>query len=310
MTRADEDVAASADESPTRSGFIAVVGRPNVGKSTLVNAIVGEKVAIVSDRPQTTRRGVRGVVTRGREQLVLVDLPGMQRPRDTMTGRMRSIVADSVAECDGALFLLNGDQRIGAGDRFLAELLVSAGTPVVTALNKIDRLSRARTLDALEQAAALAPGELYPISARTGEGVEPLLAELLGMLSPGPFYYPVDDHTDLPQADRLAELVREQVILRVREEIPHAVAVRVDEIETRERPDGVVKVISAELWVESDSQRVILIGKGGRMIRSIGAAARPEIERLLGCRVHLDLSVQVRKRWRRDESLLDRLGIR
>jgi GTP-binding protein Era len=291
----------------TRSGFAAVAGRPNVGKSTLVNAIVGGKVAIVSDKPQTTRREIRGIATGEDWQLVLVDLPGVQRPRDVLTERMQRRVERALADADAAVFVLNGEQEMGPGDRFIAEALKRVGLPVVTALNKVDRLDQPRTVTALAAAAELGvQGELLPISARSGAGVEELTRELVRLLPEGPFLYPPEERSDLPERVRLAELVREQVLLRTREELPHAVEVEVEELE--ERDDGLL-VVSARVWAETESQKGILIGAGGRMVKSIGTAAREEIERALGRRVHLDLSVRVRKGWRRDEGLLDRLGI-
>jgi GTP-binding protein Era len=272
-----------------------------------VNAIVGGKVAIVSDKPQTTRREIRGIATGDDWQLVLVDLPGVQRPRDVLTERMQRQVERALGDADAAVFVLNGEQAIGPGDRFIAGALKRAGLPVVTAVNKVDRLDRARTLAALEAAAGLgAQGEVFPISAREGAGVPELTGELVRLLPEGPFLYPPEDRSDLPERVRLAELVREQVLLRTREELPHAVEVEIDELE--ERDDGLL-VIAARLWAESDSQKGILIGAGGSMIKSVGSAARKEIERALGRRVHLDLNVRVRKGWRRDEGLLDRLGI-
>ncbi len=291
----------------TRSGFVALAGRPNAGKSTLVNRIVGGKVAIVSDKPQTTRREIRGIATGPGWQLVLVDLPGVQRPRDPLTERMQRSVERALADADAVLFVLNGEQRIGAGDRFIAEAIRRAGVPAVTALNKVDRLDRPGTVTALADAAELdVPGEIYPVSARTGAGVGPLVAGVAQLLPEGPFLYPPEDRSDLPAQVRLAELVREQVLLRTREELPHAVEVEVDELEERE--DGLL-VVRARVWAETDSQKGILVGAGGRMVKAIGTAARREIEAALGRRVHLDLRVRVRRGWRRDEALLDRLGI-
>jgi len=291
----------------TRSGFVALAGRPNAGKSTLVNRVVGDKVAIVSDKPQTTRREVRGIATGEDWQLVLVDLPGMQKPRDRMTERMQRRVEQALADADAALFVVNGEQEIGAGDRFIARAIARARLPAVTALNKVDRLDRARTLEALTAAAELGvPGELFPVSARTGAGVAPLVDHLLGLLPEGPFLYPPEERSDLPEHVHLAELVREQVLLRTREELPHAVDVQV--VELSEREDGLLRV-EALAWAESDSQKAILIGAGGRMVKAIGTAARKSIERSTGRRCHLDLRVQVRRGWRGDEGLLDRLGI-
>jgi GTPase len=291
----------------SRSGFVALTGRPNSGKSTLVNAIVGGKVAIVSDKPQTTRRQIRGIASGEDWQLVLVDLPGVQKPRDVLTERMQRRVELALADADVALLLLNGEQRIGPGDRFIADAVRRAGLPAATAVNKVDRLERPRTVEALAAAAELGvPGEVFPISALTGAGVPELLEHLVGLLPEGPFLYPPEEKSDLPERVRLAELVREQVLRRTREEIPHSVEVEVDEVE--ERDDGLL-VLRALVWAETESQKGILVGAGGRMVKAIGTAARREIEAAVSRRVHLDLSVRVRKGWRRDEGLLDRLGI-
>jgi len=291
----------------TRSGFVALAGRPNVGKSTLLNHIVGSKVAIVSNRPQTTRRAIRGIATRDDSQLVVVDLPGVQRPRDVLTERMQRRMEQELEGSDAALLVLAGDQGVGPGDRFIAGAIRNAGVPAVVALNKVDLLSRARTLDALEAAASLdLDGEIFAVSARTGAGVGEVVETLVALMPEGPFLYPPEEQTDLAPRVRLAELIREQVLARTREEIPHAVEVEIDEIE--ERDDGLL-VISARIWAETESQKGILIGTGGKMVRGIGTAARREIEALTGSRVHLDLGVHVRRGWRRDESLLDRLGI-
>jgi GTP-binding protein Era len=291
----------------TRSGFIAIAGRPNAGKSTLVNRIVGGKVAIVSDKPQTTRREVRGIVTGHDWQLVLVDLPGVQRPRDALTERMQRRVEAALADADAVLFILNGEQAIGPGDRFIANAIAGVGLPAVTALNKVDRLDRPRTVEALAAAAELGvQGEIFPISARTGAGVEPLVEHLVELLPEAPLLYPPEESSDLPEQVRLAELVREQVLLRTREEVPHSVEVELDEIEERE--DGLL-VLRARVLAETESQKGILVGAGGRMVKAVGSAARREIEATLGRRVHLELQVRVRKGWRRDEALLDRLGI-
>ena len=291
----------------TRSGFVALAGRPNAGKSTLVNQIVGGKVAIVSDKPQTTRREIRGIATGPDWQLVLVDLPGVQRPRDALTERMQRRVERSLKDADAVLFVLNGEQEIGAGDRFIAHAIQNAGLPCVTALNKVDRLDQPRTVAALQAAADLGvPGEIYPISALSGAGVDQLVAGLLEPLPEGPFLYPPDDKSDLALEVRIAELVREQVLRRTREELPHSVEVEIDELE--ERDDGLL-VVRARVWAETESQKAILVGREGRMVKAVGTASRKEIESMLGRRVHLDLNVRVRKGWRRDDGLLDRLGI-
>jgi GTPase len=298
----------------TRSGFVGLAGRPNVGKSTLANAIVGAKVAIVSDRPQTTRRAIRGVATdpQGGWQLVLVDLPGVQRPRDSLTERMQRRVERELADADAALLLVDGEQGVGPGDRFIARNLLAAQTaadrtPVVCAVNKIDRLKRSEAAAALVAAAELdGIDEVFPVSARTGAGLGPLTEALVQRLPGAPFPYPPEVRSDQPSEVHLAELVREQVLRRTREEIPHAVEVHVEEVS--ERRDGLIDV-RAQIWVESESQKGIVIGRGGRMIREVGSAARRELERELGAQVFLDLRVRVRERWRRDASLLDRLGI-
>jgi len=301
-------VSADAPEAaPTRSGFVALAGRPNVGKSTLVNAIVGRKVAIVSDKPQTTRRAIRGVATTDDSQLVLVDLPGVQRPRDALTARMQRRVESELADADAALLLVNAIQGIGPGDRFIARLLAGARVPVVVGVNKVDRCSRAEIAATLQAAAELGVGDdFFPISARTGEGLRALVDHLGSLLPAGPFFFPPEERSDQTEEVLLAELVREQVLRRTRQEVPHAVEVEVEEIEQR-RADLIA--VRAVIWVEADSQKGILIGAGGRMIRAIGTAARRELERELGHRVHLDLAVRVRRAWRSDDRLLDRLGI-
>ena len=289
------------------AGFVALAGRPNVGKSTLVNAIVGSKVAIVSDKPQTTRRAIRGIAMRGDAQLVLVDLPGVQRPRDALTQRMQSRVERECAGADAALLMLNGEQGVGPGDRFIAAALAQAGVPVAIAVNKIDRLDRARTVAALQAAAQLGVSdEIFPVSARKGTGVEALVEHLAGRLPEGPHLYDLDDVSDQPESVVIAELIREQVLRRTFQEIPHAVEVAVEDVDSGR--DGLVR-IKALAWVEADSQKGILIGAQGKMIKAIGTAARRELERHFDARVHLDLSVRVRRRWRADDALLDRLGI-
>ncbi|HEV3284672.1 MAG TPA: GTPase Era [Solirubrobacteraceae bacterium] len=290
-----------------RSGFVALAGRPNVGKSTFVNAVVGEKVAIVSDRPQTTRRAIRGVHASGDSQIVLVDLPGVQRPRDALTARMARTVQQELEGSDAALLIVNGEQGIGPGDRFISQVLSAASSPVTIAVNKVDRLSKASLLEVLQQASELdSRAEVFPISARRGTGVQALVEHLASLMPEGPFLFADDAVSDQPLELRLAELIREAVIRRTFQEVPHAVEVLLEEIE---RPrEGLVRV-RALIWVESDSQKAIVVGAAGRMVKAIGIAARRELERELGSHVHLDLSVRVRRDWRADEGLLDRLGI-
>jgi GTPase len=292
----------------TRSGFVALAGRPNVGKSTLVNRVVGEKVAIVSDRPQTTRRAIRGVFVRGDCELVLVDLPGVQRPRDALTERMAQRVQQELAGADAALLLLNARQGVGPGDRYIAGALAKHGAgPVCVAVNKVDGMSKPAVAEALAHAAQLhADWDVFPISARTGAGVTELLDHLCGQMPEGPFMFEAGASSDQPLAQLLAELVREAVIARTFHELPHAVDTVVEEIE---RPREDLVRVRALIWVESESQKRIVIGSGGSMIRAIGTAARKQLEAKLGAHVHLDVTVRVRPRWRSDDALLDRLGI-
>jgi GTP-binding protein Era len=268
---------------------------------------VGTKVAIVSDKPQTTRRAVRGVATGPGWQLVLVDLPGVQRPRDALTERMQRRVERELEDADGCLFVLNAQEGLGPGDRFIARLLANAPVPVVIAVNKTDRANRAALAATLQAAADLdVADEIFPVSARTGSGVRPLTEHLATLLPAGPFYFEADQRSDQPESVRLAELIREQVLRRTREEIPHAVEV---EIEGIEQPYEDLARIHAVLLVETESQKRIVIGAGGRMVKDIGIAARRAIELELRTRVHLELTVRVRRHWRADERLLDRLGI-
>jgi GTP-binding protein Era len=295
----------------TRSGFVGLAGRPNVGKSTLVNAIVGSHVAIVSSRPQTTRRAIRGVATdpEAERQLVLVDLPGVQRPRDVLTERMQGRVERELAESDVVLFVVNGEEGVGPGDRFIVRALLGAGAdlPVICAVNKADRLGPNELVPVLAQIGEMeGVDEVFPISAKTEEGIQPLLERLGELIPEGPYMYPPEDSSDQSSELLLAELIREQVLNRTRQEVPHSVEVKVLEVEPRE--DEIVTVV-AEIWVETESQKGILIGRGGKKIGEIGPAARRSLERELGSQVHLDLTVRVRRNWRRDEDLLDRLGI-
>ena len=285
-----------------KSGFVAVAGRPNVGKSTLVNALCGGKVAIVSDKPQTTRRRIFGIANGDDFQLVLVDLPGFQRPFDPLTERMQQTVDSSFDDIDAVLFVLSARERIGAGDRFIASRVFALSVPVVIALNKVDRLKPGHIAQQMNAAARLGDFHaLHPVSAKTGDGVGELRAELVGLLPEGPLYFPEEQRTDLSVEHQIAELVREKALALTRDEVPHAISVEVEELgET---------VVRANLLVETDSQKQILVGKSGAMVKEIGTRARPEIEALLGHTVFLELMVKVRPRWRRDETTLERLGL-
>jgi GTP-binding protein Era len=285
-----------------RSGFVAVAGRPNVGKSTLVNALSGAKVAIVSDKPQTTRHRIFGIANGDDYQLVLVDLPGFQRPRDALTERMQRTVDTSFEEVDAVLFVLSARERIGAGDRFIAGRVFSLARPVVIGLNKVDRLKPGHIATQMQTAAQL--GEfhaLHPVSAKTGDGVGELRDELVGLLPEGPLYFPADQRTDLPVELQIAELVREKALHLTREEVPHAISAEVEELTQ--------KLARVTIYVETESQKQIVVGRGGSIVKEIGTRARPEIEQLLGHPVFVELTVKTRPRWRRDQAMLERLGI-
>ena len=285
-----------------KTGFAAVAGRPNVGKSTLVNALCGGKVAIVSDKPQTTRRRIAGVANGDGYQLVLVDLPGFQRPLDPMTERMQRTVDQAFEDVDAVLFVLSTRDRIGAGDRFIAQRVFSLGVPVVIALNKVDRLKPGHIATQMDTAAKLGDFHaLHPVSAKTGDGVVELREELVELLPEGPAYFPLEQRSDLSREEEVAELIREKALALTREELPHAISVEVEELGD--------KVVRANLYVETESQKQIIVGKRGSVVKEIGVRARPEIEHLLGNPVFLELQVKVRPRLRRDERLLERLGI-
>ncbi len=285
-----------------RSGFVAVAGRPNVGKSTLVNALCGGKVAIVSDKPQTTRRRIFGIANGDDFQLVLADLPGFQRPRDPLTEHMQRTVDAAFEDVDAVLFVLSTRERIGAGDRFIAQRVFALGVPVVIALNKVDRLKPGHVATQMTTAARLGDFHaLHPVSAKTGDGIGELRDELVALLPEGPLYFPPETRTDLSLEAQVAELIREKALALTREEVPHAITVDVEELAE--------KAVVANLLVETESQKQILIGRAGAMVKEIGTRARPEIEQLLGRHVFLELRVKVSPRWRRDEALLQRLGI-
>jgi GTPase len=285
-----------------KSGIVAVAGRPNVGKSTLVNAICGGKVAIVSDKPQTTRRRIFGIANADDFQLVLADLPGFQRPLDELTERMQKTVDSAFEEVEAVLFVLSARERIGAGDRFIASRVFGLGVPVVIALNKVDRLKAGHIATQMNAAANLGSFHaLHPVSAKTGDGVPELREELFGLLPEGPLYFPQEQRSDLSLELQLAELIREKALWLTRDEVPHAISVEVEDIEE--------KVVRASILVETESQKQIVVGRGGALVKDIGTRARPEIEALLGHPVFLELKVKVRPKWRRDAATLERLGL-
>jgi GTPase len=285
-----------------KSGFVAVAGRPNVGKSTLVNALCGEKVAITSTVPNTTRRRIFGVAHGADYQLALVDLPGFQRPMDALTERMQQTVDSSFEDVDAVLLVVDARAHIGSGDRFVARRVFGLGKPVVIALNKVDRLKPGHIATQMKTAATLGDFHaLHPVSAKTKEGVGELRGDLVLLLPEGPAYFPDTQATDLAPVERIAEIVREKALHLTRDEVPHAITVEVDELE-----DGRVHAV---IYVETESQKGILVGKKGAMVREIGTRARPEVEALIGGRVFLELQVKVRPKWRRDPRMLERLGL-
>jgi GTP-binding protein Era len=286
-----------------RSGFVAVAGRPNVGKSTLVNALTGEKVAIVSRVPHTTRHRIRGIWTVDDAQLVLVDLPGWQKPIDPLTARMQDRVEETIADdLDVVLIVVSARERIGAGDRYVARRVFELEVPVVIVVNKVDRLKPAHIATQMQAAATLGDFHaLHPVSAKTGEGIDELRGDLVSLLPEGPLYYPAGEVTDMPLEARIAELVREQALRLTKEEVPHALTAELVEIDDRR--------VHVRLYTETESQKQILIGKGGQMVREIGRSARPGIEQLLGHSVFLELQVKAAPKWRRNETMLERLGL-
>jgi GTP-binding protein Era len=285
-----------------KSGFVAVAGRPNVGKSTLVNALGGEKVAITSVVPNTTRRRIFGVANGDDHQLVLVDLPGFQRPMDKLTERMQRTVDASFEDIDVVLFVLSARDRVGGGDRFIARRVYGLGKPVIVAVNKVDNLKPSHIVSAMKAGAALGDFHaLHPVSAKTKDGIDELRADLVQLLPEGQPFFPRESVTDQRDEERITELIREKALQLTRDEVPHSISVEIDELED--------KLLRAFLLVETESQKQILVGKRGAMIREIGTRARPEIEQLLGRRIFLELVVKVRPRWRRDDATLERLGL-
>ena len=291
-----------------KSGLVALVGRPNVGKSTLLNALLGQKLAIVSDKPQTTRSAVRGVLHRPEGQVVLVDTPGLHKPRTLLGQRLNDLVRGTLSEVDLVLQLVDAAAGVGAGDRFLAAELAKVPTPKLGVVNKLDAASRAKMAAALQATADLADfAEVVPVSARDGTQLDLLVELILGHLPEGRPLYPEGHTSDEPEQHLVAELIREKALAVVRDELPHSVAVLVEEMgPDPERED--LLVIRAFLFVERASQKPIVVGKGGSVLRDIGTRARAELEALFGTQVYLDLRVKVAKEWQRDPRQLSRLG--
>jgi GTP-binding protein Era len=293
------------------SGFVCFVGRPNTGKSTLTNALVGSKVAITSNRPQTTRHTIRGIVHRDDFQIILVDTPGLHRPRTLLGKRLNDLVRDTYSEVDVIGLCIPADEAVGTGDRWIVEQIRSTAprTTLVAIVTKIDTVSKDKLAAQLVAVSELvgASSEVVPVSASTGEQVDVLIGVLAAALPPGPPYYPDGELTDEPEEVLMAEFIREAALEGVRDELPHSLAVVIDEVNPREGRDDLIDV-HALLYVERDSQKGIVIGKGGERLREVGTAARGQIEKLLGTKVYLDLRVKVAKNWQRDPKQLGKLG--
>lgn len=294
-------------ETSFRSGFVAVVGRPNVGKSTLVNSLVGEKVSITSDRPQTTRTAIRGILDAEGAQAVIVDTPGYHKPRTLLGRHLNEIVRSAWSDVDVAVLVLDGASGVGRGDERVAQDLRGVSCPVLCVVNKIDAMKKDRIARALDLASSLGTYEEFiPLSARTGDGVEILRRSILDRLDEGPMYYPAGARRDQPPPAFVADLVREKLLARTHDEVPHSIAVVTEDLVTRE--DGLLQ-IEATIYVERDSQKGIVIGKGGGTIKEVGIEAREEIETLFGAKVYLELRVKVEKDWQRRPHALQRLGL-
>ncbi len=299
-----------------RSGFVCLVGRPNTGKSTLTNALVGSKVAITSNRPQTTRHTIRGIVHRPDFQIVLVDTPGLHRPRTLLGKRLNDLVRDTYTDVDVIGLCIPADEPIGPGDRWIYEQVraVAPRTALVVIVTKIDKVARdkvAAQLVAVNELVGDSAAAIVPVSAATGEQVDVLTDVLAGHLEPGPAFYPDGELTDEPEEVLMAELIREAALEGVRDELPHSLAVVIDEVRPREgrtEEQGELIDVHAVLYVERDSQKGIVIGRGGARLKKVGSAARRQIERLLGTKVYLELRVKVAKNWQQDPKQLGRLG--
>ena len=294
-----------------RSGFVCFVGRPNTGKSTLTNGLVGAKVAITSDRPQTTRHTIRGIVHRENFQIILVDTPGLHRPRTLLGQRLNDRVKDTYSEVDVIGLCIPADEKIGPGDRWIYQQIrtIAPNTTLVVVVTKIDKVSKDRVaVQLLAVSELVGPGaEIVPASATTGENLDVLTDVLAALLPPGPAFYPDGELTDEPEEVLMAELIREAALEGVRDELPHSLAVVIEEVSPREGRDDLIDV-HANLFVERESQKGIVIGKGGARLREVGTAARTQIEKLLGTKVYLDLRVKIAKNWQRAPKQLGRLG--
>ena len=294
-----------------RSGFVCFVGRPNTGKSTLTNALVGQKVAITSNRPQTTRHTIRGIVHRDDFQIILVDTPGLHRPRTLLGQRLNDLVKDTYSEVDVIGLCIPADERIGPGDRWIYQQIraVAPRTTLIAVVTKIDKVPKDRVAEQLMAVSELLgpDADIVPVSATAGEQLDVLTDVLVAKLPPGPAYYPDGELTDEPEEVLMAELIREAALEGVRDELPHSLAVVIEEVSERDGRDDLIDV-HAILYVERDSQKGIVIGKGGARLREVGTAARTQIEKLLGTKVYLDLRVKIAKNWQRDPKQLGRLG--
>jgi len=295
-------------KQPYKSGFVAIIGRPNVGKSTLLNQVIGQKIAIMSDKPQTTRNKIHGVYTTDNAQIVFLDTPGIHKPTSKLGNYMMKVAESTLGEVDAILFLVDVVEGIGGGDRYIIEQLKKVKTPVILVLNKIDQVHPEALLPIIVQYKDLYEfAEIVPISAIQGSNVNTLLEQTVKYLEEGPQYYPADQVTDHPEQFVCAELVREKILHLTREEIPHSIAVAIEDMKLQD--NGVVH-ISAIIYVERDSQKGIIIGKQGALLKEVGRLARKDIETLLGSKTFLELWVKVKKDWRNQERVLRDLGFR
>ncbi|MHB8840573.1 MAG: GTPase Era [Candidatus Aquicultor sp.] len=307
MKNGDKQLNSGGQKNTFRSGFVAIVGRPNTGKSTLLNSLAQRKIAIISDKPQTTRNSIRAVLNFENAQVILIDTPGLHKPKDALGAQLNQIVRKTLKDVEAVIFMVDASQVIGTGDLFIANEISTLPTRKILVPNKIDKVQPQDLEVQMEVARQLGEfDDIIPISGATGENVDKLIARVLELLPEGPQYYPPDMITDQPERVIVAEFVREKVLELTREEVPYSVAVEVQEMKPRK--DGGIVDIFATIFVERESQKGILIGKGGRMLKDIGSAARAEIEQLLGSQVYLDLRVRVKKDWRKDERYVRQFG--